>query len=146
MKKVFLLIGHSNWGKSETLYHLTNKNRRKKYFKINEEWFFVRRMSNDDNELSLDKFIKSATKYKSHLIVAFCPTFEKGSAYQLLKELAKNFEINSFVLLHKYDGSNSITKEELKSLKQFGRVEVLEERQEATLRAKGFEDFIVNNL
>ena len=146
MKKAFLLVGHSNWGKSETLYQLTDRNRRKKYFQINDEWFFVRRMSNDDNEESLEKFIKSAWKYKCHLIMAFCPTFEKGKASALLNELSKRFEINTFVLTHKYGGNDSITSKEIKALAKYGIVEELKKKQEATQRAKAFKAFIVDNL
>jgi hypothetical protein len=103
-------------------------------------------MSNDDDEESLRKFIKSADKYQSHLIIAFCPTFKDGSASELLEKLSKNYEINAFVLIQKHDGSDSITKEEIKALKRFGKVEGLEMNQEATQRAKAFRAFILNNL
>lgn len=99
MKKAFLLVGHSNWGKSETLYQLAENNRRKKYYLISGEWFIIRRMSNDDNEESLERFIDSADKYGHHLIIAFCPTFRPGEkAHKMLKKTIRKFRDISFRL------------------------------------------------
>jgi hypothetical protein len=46
--KAFFVVGHKNWGKSETLTALTNGNYHIRNWDIRGESFFVRRMSDDD--------------------------------------------------------------------------------------------------
>ena len=44
--KAFIIVGHSNWGKSRTLRQLTGS-RRRAWIEINDIWIFVSQISND---------------------------------------------------------------------------------------------------
>lgn len=148
MNKAYLIVGHSNWGKSKTLKQLTSNNRRVKYVSISGENFFVRRMSNDDHEKKLLKFVTDATKYKRNLIVAFCPAFDKPrESKKILDILAKDFTLFFFVLKHKYGSDLIISENEIDVLREFGDVSVFNKRnEEAKIRALSFEKYISKNL
>jgi hypothetical protein len=147
MKKAFLMVGHSNWGKSETLAHLTKHNRKKKYVEISGEWFFIRRMSNDDNEEKLMTFIESAHKYNCHLIIAFCPTFQAGEkGHKMLTVLSKDFEIHPFVLMHEYSGTRVIERDEIVELEKYGKCKKYIEQGESTARSIAFKKYINSKL
>ncbi|WP_353164396.1 hypothetical protein [Empedobacter brevis] len=49
MKKIFLYVGHSNFGKSFALKELTNGSSHQKSTLIDGKTFKVRKMSNDDD-------------------------------------------------------------------------------------------------
>jgi hypothetical protein len=146
--KAFLIVGHSNWGKSQTLRKLTSNSRRIKYFDISGANFFVRRMSNDDDEKKLLKFVSDATKYKMNLIVAFCPVFDKNrESRKILDILSKDFSLFFFVLKHKYASDLTISDDETNVLRDFGDVSLYNKRNEAAKsRAKAFGNYIDQHI
>jgi hypothetical protein len=146
MKNVFLVVGHSNWGKSETLKKLTSNNRRLKYFMIDGKWYFIKRMSNDDDETGLIEFIdKKAKSIKHDLIIAFCPEFEKPrKSKTILDKLSKRYNLNCFVIRYSYYGNSKVSDAEIRVLKDYGRVIVFESKSEAHVRAKALEGFIIS--
>lgn len=89
--KAFFVVGHKNWGKSETLKELTDGNWRFHWFEINEEWFFFQRMSNDDIP---DEFHERLDKLdpedKPLVIIALCPTFDDEEQRNGLIKHSKN--------------------------------------------------------
>jgi hypothetical protein len=147
MKKAFLVVGRSNWGKSETLKQLTAGNRRLKYFQLDDQWYFIKRMSNDDDEKGLIKFIdKNADIINHDLIIAFCPEFEKPRDGNLiLKKLSKKYELLFFVIKHNYKQTDEISQDEIKIIKWYGLVNVYKEKKEAFVRAKALASFVKAN-
>lgn len=148
MNKAYLIVGHSNWGKSKTLKQLTSNSRRVRYFSISGEDFFIRRMSNDDFEKKLLKFVTDATKYKRNLIIAFCPAFDKSrESKKILDILSKDFTLFFFVLKHKFGSDLTISKNEIDVLRKYGDVSVFNKRnEEDKIRALSFEKYITKNL
>ncbi len=55
--KVVCLVGHENWGKSETLYYLVEESYHRAWIQINNVDIFIRHMSNDDQPDSFINFI-----------------------------------------------------------------------------------------
>ena len=147
--RVFLVVGHSNWGKSRTLRALTNGVLTKglhPWITIDERQFFVRMMSNDDvpssNPTSYPTLIHNLTPEQiPFVIMAYCP--EKDSSSPLITALAKKYEIFAWVLEHKYDCKESIKESEIKALRKFGMVECYTPKHtEAEARATALVQFI----
>lgn len=147
LKKIFLYVGHSNWGKSFVLKSITDNNSRKKIKDIAGNRFRVRKMSNDDNETKLLEFVKSvsSSKYHYHLI-AYCPRQEVSSeSKEILDILSSSGELFFFIQKMKYGGKAEITTNEISSLEQYGRVEVLKDDLEYSERAARLKEFIHEN-
>ena len=145
--KIAFVVGHSNWGKSQTLLALTGGNYRKRRTEINDVEFFVRRMSNDDRPSSFIKRMKSIDpKVWPHVIAALCPNFddeERVSTESILVGLRKKgYELFFWVIQHQYGTSKTVASNELTVLRRYGKMEVLAERCEADVRAKEFKSFI----
>jgi hypothetical protein len=150
LKQAFILVGHSNWGKSQTLIKLTNDKHQIRNHEINNKRIFIRRMSNDDNEKGLLNFVKTKLDSKNKIILTFCPSFAKkdSKAEEILNALNQDFILFFFVLKNKYGKhkGKTITNNEIQQLNNFGKSEVLAGIKESVERAKKFEDFIKNNL
>ncbi|MEI9918162.1 MAG: hypothetical protein WDO14_05095 [Bacteroidota bacterium] len=146
MRKAFILIGHSNWGKSKTLKSLIGSVR-VTHWTIKGVDFFVRRISNDDDEESLINFVDKRTVNKGNIIITFCPSFDKGKQVEaILKKLKKDFSLHFFVLKHKYRSDEIIPDTEVAVLKKYGSVYVYPKDTEAAERARAFKAFIADNL
>lgn len=143
-KKVFLYVGHANWGKSEVLRNITDDNSRKKIINIKGELFRVRKMSNDDDEKKLLEFVKTvAHSYYEYYIIAYCPKQEISKrAKEILDILRLSSELFFFVQKKQFLSEEEITSIEIASMKKYGQVQVLEGKMEFNLRAKKFINFI----
>jgi len=74
--KAFVVVGHSNWGKSRTLRQLTGS-KRKAWIQIKDFRIFIRRMSNDDIAKDLKEFLeKIDPNFKRIIIITLCPNFD----------------------------------------------------------------------
>lgn len=146
-KKAFFVVGHSNWGKSHTLRHLTGGNVRKRRVELEGEVFYIRRMSNDDDETKLLEFVTNEINKKgNHAIIAFCPVFEAGrQSKEILEILKKDFDLYFFVIKHEFKGDRVVTTQEIEILTQYGKYEVLNERIESSERTERLKAFILNN-
>ncbi len=157
MKKVFVYVGHSNWGKSRALRIIAGDSNRRMIVEINGEIYLLKRMSNDDVGLKLLEWVKKFKNSKyQRFIIAFCPRVDdkKGRAVkghkaaveilEALKQITQ--EIYFFVQRQKFtDPKRIITDEEIDWLKGYGKVEILEGKIEDKLRADRFKKFIVRN-
>lgn len=149
-KKAFLVVGHSNWGKSWTLRKLTNDNVRQTRISINEQGFFIRRISNDDNPDSLLKFAQKGIHNKgNNVILTFCPNFEKKESKEILELLNPHFELHFFVIKYqqhpKKDGVVSDT--EIKELRKYSdKSEIYSKKDLPKNIADDFQKFIQANL
>jgi hypothetical protein len=143
--KAFVLVGHSDWGKSRTLQRLISP---KKY-----GWWeykpgvgiFVKTMSNDDIVDSLVNFAKNTTPtIKKIIIIALCPDFEnpEKKTEVILDILKEKYELSFFVLAGKYDQTAQVLPGEIESLKKYGTVRSLNKPMEDTERAKEFRALI----
>lgn len=143
---VIFVVGHENWGKSKTLRALTNDNYQVKKKTVGEIEFFIRRMSNDDDQDGYFKFMKLLDpKYKPNLVAALCPNFERPGArtVDVLEILIKKgYTLNFWVIENQYGTENSVTGAEIKSLNSYGTVEIFSKLAESNVRAKAFEAFI----
>jgi len=146
--KVVFVVGHSNWGKSQTLRALTNDNYRVRRTSISGVEYFVRRMSNDDlPESFIDWMVTVNPERWPNILAALCPDFEASekqtaTVLQVLKD--KVYKL-FFWVLHKKFGSNEFIKpSEISNLRAFGKVEVIEDEWEAPVRGKKFKDFITS--
>ena|GEM_PF-1124542 len=143
-KKIFLYVGHSNWGKSFVLKQITDNNARKKIKILFDKIFRVRKMSNDDDEEKLLEFVKRIEKssYRYYLI-AFCPRQNKSNrTKEILSILAKSCDLFFFIQKNQFGSTNIIKEEEIESLNEFGIVNVLDENMEYPQRAEKFLNFI----
>ena len=147
--KAFVVVGHSNWGKSATLKALTNNSRFPKWIRIKGQDIFVRRMSNDDDPHSLLKFLKRQRNQLEALLLTLCPEFQEPSrrTLEILKLLDKHFDqIVFWVLKKKYGGTSEVTQNEIRSLRRFGRGVVFSRSAEARVRAAVLRRFIAGNV
>lgn len=155
MKKVFMYVGHSDWGKSFALKKLTNNSSKVKRCTINGEHIFVRKMSNDDDSGKLLQFVKKISlKWQKNFIIAYCPkqdnlvggqeTAKIKEAKDILNELHKSCELYFFVQEAKYNNpQEQITVQEMQYLYQIGKqVFILKGQNQDVDRAKSFEQFI----
>ena len=148
MPKAFIIVGHSNWGKSRTLRQLTDSPRRAR-IEINGISIFVKRMSNDDIPQSLINFLKKVDpNAKGIIIIALCPNFDDPSrkTEQILKLLKNKYTPYFFVLKKRYLHDEEVTHAEIQALRSFGTVWVLEQRAEDSARANAFRTFIESHL
>ncbi len=140
------LVGHEDWGKSETLYHLVGRSRNKGWIKINNIDVFVRHMSNDDIPESFIDFINKVTpERKRNIVVALCPNFSEPTARteHVLRTLRqKHYDIHFWVLQFKYGTSYGITLTEIDNLRAYGQVEIYAGRDEAEARARLFSEYL----
>jgi len=150
MKKAFIYVGHSDWGKSFALKKLTNNSSKVKSCNINGQHIFVRKMSNDDDSDKLLKFVKGIVrKWQQNFIIAYCPKQDVNSqAKEILDELYKSCELYFFIQEEKYnDPQRKITPKELKYLDQIGKqLFILRGQNQDLGRAKSFEQFIKQYL
>lgn len=148
MKQFFLYVGHSNFGKSFALKEITNGKSRQKTLLINGKAFMVRKMSNDDDEKSLLKFVeKIKNSNYSHYIIAFCPKQEYSEkAKEILEVLKQSGNLFFFVQKNSFKDDREIEDAEINSLKGYGTVEVMEGKKEAAIRAVTFRKFIDVNF
>lgn len=148
-KKVFIYVGHSNWGKSMALKMLTEGNSRKKNTFISDYYVKVRKMSNDDDGKKLLEHVREIPQTNcNRFIIAFCPncppiTGESTIGLEILLELQKTNELFFFVQKEKFnDSTQQITQDEINWISSFGKVQILSGQNSNLVRANEFEDFI----
>lgn len=155
-KKVFMYVGHSNWGKSKALKVLTN-NSQQRTVQLGKFIVSVKRMSNDDIGKELLKFVnKIPTLQFQRFVLAFCPkkpsddgnlTTEQNIALEILTTLKNTNEIFFFVQEEKYNSSTRlITQQEIDWLKEFGTVHILKGQNDDVDRASKFKTFITKHI
>lgn len=85
-KKVFLYVGHSNWGNSFVLKNVTYNNSRIKKKMLFGKEFRVRKMSNDDDEQKLLSFVKTVATYKYdyHLHVIYSSLCKRNNFIRII--------------------------------------------------------------
>lgn len=151
MKKgqAFIVVGHRHWGKSTTLRELASG---KLSVVLSAYKLFIKRMSNDDPPVSrLLKFIlKQIRLSRRYLIIALCPDFDTENTITTVLDTLKDYDLNFWVIKHSQDPNRparEITDQELKALRQHGKVEVFP-RKEATAKqiADKFRAFIEESL
>jgi len=147
MKKpqAFLVVGHSNWGKSRTVRALTGD--RWGRVSLIGHTFFVRLMSNDDLPLArYQSFIRRLRPARDPLVVApYCP--EQSRNNPLLRTWAERYSLRFWVLEHSYVGDRRITAEEIAQLRRYGSVDVFPRcGAEATDRARALTRFIASHV
>lgn len=149
MKKAFIYVGHSHWGKSWTLRVLTNGKKDKKTFVLEGIWFWVRKMSNDDEaEGLLGEIMKIPASWYDHFVLAYCPShLTDDLAREILEELGIHCKPHFFVQDQRFGHpSRRIPEEEITALREIGVVEVLSGQHEYTVRAARFLKFIQRHL
>lgn len=143
--KIVCLVGHEDWGKSETLYYLVGS-RYKRWIEVDGVEVFVRHMSNDDITPSFVNLIKDLQPDRERCaILALCPDFKrKGKKTEwILNTLRdKGYQLYFWVLYRKYRSSEVVTAEEIGKLEIYGEVEVYKEESEAQVRAKALETYL----
>jgi hypothetical protein len=145
-RSIVFVVGHGDWGKSKTLKSLTNENWRKKYVKISNHEFFIRRMSNDDKPKGYFDFMKSLSPEKKELLIAaLCPNFERENAQteeilNLLKE--KGYHLYFWVIECQFGTNEKIKPDEVSKLRDFGDVYVLSTKESSDMRAKILQTYI----
>lgn len=157
MKKVFIYVGHSNWGKSRALKIITGNNSHQKTVRIAQYNVRVRKMSNDDDSSGLYDWVKTfPMQAYDRFIIAFCPnispisgeaTKEQNIALDVLIELQKTNTLYFFVQEEKFNfPQDKITNQEITLLRTFGTVQTLSGQNPDTTRAAEFHKFITLNI
>jgi predicted ATP-dependent endonuclease of OLD family len=148
--KAFVVVGHNNWGKSQTLRALTDGNWHIKWTTIGGKDFKVKRMSNDD--LPADHLVNFLTEIDKKdipfIIITLCPAFGKKDrkTEKILKLLCAKYRAFFWVMKRKADTSEEIDNADIRKLRQFGKVEVFRDNAEPDVRARRFKRFIKENL
>ena len=146
--KIAFVVGHKNWGKSQTLRSLTGGDTHQTRLRIGDVEFFIRRMSNDDLPESFIKRMKTINPaYWPMVIAALCPDFEdEGAATHTILETlrGKGYGLFLWVMERQYGTSNVIAAGDILRLRRFGEVEVMAGASEAEARARKFRAFISN--
>jgi len=144
--RIVFVVGHSHWGKSQTLRELTAGNHRVRRTAIDRSEFFIRRMSNDDR---LREYLRRMGSLDPaswpYVIAALCPRFDGANSIEdLLDELrTRGYRLFFWVIEQQYGKpENSVSSGEMQELRRFGRVEVLVGQHEAASRAKKLKAFI----
>lgn len=144
--KAFLVVGHKQWGKSRTLKALTDENHRIRSISIGDCSLFIRRMSNDDKPNDFRALVRKLRPAQhGDAILAFCPVFDEDAG-EILADLKEYYDIHSFVLRHSFDGERHISAEEIAALREFGPVQLFENRAEPADRAEALRAFIERHL
>ncbi len=114
MRKVFLLTGFNNWGKSYLIEELFNGRKRfyhDKLYSYSGFKFCVQSQSNDDfgqkgYENIIEKRLNRLAKAKldpSHIFTAFCPTKEpRNDSAAIISKLYSSDEVNIIAIEHKW--------------------------------------------
>lgn len=153
-KRCFILVGHSHWGKSETLSALTNFLPRRRHIvipSINPDLTaYVRRASNDDNEAALLRFSSTIALRvrQDYLVITFCPKLKAKRACQtILTNLREQYDLYFFVLMEDYWQEREITEEELSFMNEFATdLRRFYGHHEREVRAEHFATYVRNNL
>jgi hypothetical protein len=149
MKKVFLLVGHENFGKSRTLVKLT-ESKNSQHIVIDNKWFALKRKSNDDIGKDLLKYVKEVLGNKNckYILLCFCPDFKEPKKYsiQILETLRKECELYFFVLMKQFGGNSVVSLNEIGELKKYGNVFQYEESDDANDRADALIKYIKENI
>ena len=156
-KKVFIYVGHSNWGKSKALKVLTGGSSHQKVIKISGQIVRVRKMSNDDDGKKLLAWVKNIPRINyQKFIIAFCPkptplieepTLEQNNSLDILLELQKTNELFFFIQKEQYNNpTQQISQDEINWMSTFGIVNILLGHKDDSIRAAEFEKFIKLNI
>lgn len=128
--KAFAVVGHKQWGKSETLKALSSGNAHARRQVIKSREFFIRHMSNDDYPRSFYALINSLDPARwPYVIAAMCPTFvdkkQRAVLIETLRSFKKRYELFFFVLRTDYHRhKRRISDDEIRNLERFGTVRV----------------------
>lgn len=144
--KVAFVVGHAQWGKSQTLRALTDGSYRQRRCLIGGVEFFIRRMSNDDDPESFVELMKTIDPtVEPNIIAALCPNFQdkKAATKTVLAALhKKGYQLFFWVMESQYGTNATITAKDISHLRTFGKVEVMSGVHEAEVRAKEFKRFV----
>lgn len=140
--QAFFVVGHSNWGKSQTLRALTLRHQ-VRYWSVGHRNFFIRRMSNDDYLDRWADFVQQLDpKSVPYVIIALCPNED---AIRVLERLKGKYDLYFWVIRHSYGDARMISSKEEQALRALGAVQVLEERHDSAGRADAFMKFVAAN-
>lgn len=146
--KAFIVVGHSNWGKSRTLRQLTGSKRRS-WIQLKDVWIFIRRMSNDDIAEDLLKFLeKIVPEEKNVIIITLCPNFAdpERKTNEIIRILNDKYTPFFFVLKNRYSNDAVVSEEEISTLKTVGFLEVLLGKVVDSERARSLKKFIEKHI
>lgn len=149
MTKAFIVVGHSNWGKSATLKALTGGKIQIRYFHIAERKIFVRRMSNDDFSEKFREFCETLDPIeRNYLLATLCPDFDDPRKHTAvsLEILKRKYRLHFFVLRYKFDKRAQITEKEITKLSHYGSVFSYEKKSEPMERANALREYIKANI
>lgn len=145
--KVVFVVGHSNWGKSQTLRALTDDSHRVRRTEIAGIEYFIRRMSNDDQPEGFVKRMKAMRPdRRPQILAALCPDFDdrkKDTAAVLQSLRDSGYKLYFWVLARQYGKNGQIHPAEISRLRSFGKVEIFDEVAEANVRARKFKAYII---
>ncbi|MCL5028598.1 MAG: hypothetical protein M1480_06210 [Bacteroidetes bacterium] len=148
MNDAIAVVGHENWGKSFTLKRFIGS-AHKHWIEVNNKWFYVKHMSNDDISGKLFEWVENfIKKYKDKdygLIFAFCPDFEnKEKKTKAILNLLKDFDITIrfFILDKSYNTKEVINRTDIQELKKYGKICSVDGANKSTNRAKKLLEFI----
>ena len=137
--QAFFVVGHKNWGKSQTLKALTGAHQVRR-FTVGTRTFWIRRMSNDDRESEWLNLVRGLDpSSKPSVILTMCPT---TTAYNALRELSSRYALFFWIIQQSYGDERVVSLEQEQSLRALGTTDVLTGRVEAGERAAAFRRFI----
>jgi len=140
--RAFFVVGNEEWGKSSTLKALTGGITQKRYIKITDRWFFIRRMSNDDIPDSWEIFIKGLDpKEKPDVIIALCPAEPALPFLRILQK--RGFTLFFWIIRRRCDGKpGDLSDVEIERFKGLGWIEFCHQPADPNRRAAQLKKFI----
>jgi hypothetical protein len=122
-KKVFLITGFNNWGKTSIIQKIFD---RKKFGKLeayelpdSKYKFVVQQNSNDDLNIAIfTGVVKEKLEANENLVCAFCPTTKSSNnsnnSKDFLVDTLNEYDIYILYIVHKWDNHASLNIEEIK--------------------------------
>lgn len=144
-RNAIFVVGHRNWGKSQTLLALTD-GVRVHHWEYDGFNLYVKRMSNDDKPTGLLDFSRTLRPATNpNVVMALCPNFHDAEAKTetILHAIRHHrYRMWFWVIANAYQGDRRVSDGEIARLSEYGTAEVVQERWEAAQRGRALATYI----
>jgi hypothetical protein len=148
--KMIFVVGHTDWGKSETLRYLVGDSRHLSRVVWESIPLYVRHMSNDDVPEVFYNFIEEADPvWKPCVVAPLCPNLPEAEPrlQRTLDSLkSKGYSLYFWVMVHQFNTELTVTPQEIEWLRTHGLITLYSGKAEARERAETLKPYILGLL
>ena len=147
MKNAFVVVGHEDFGKTQTMLALKGPTYRYcKIIPINGIDYWTRTRSNDDIGKEVLGALNKQKNNGRHIIIVLCPNFTDPAKYtvDILNLLQAHYKIFFFVLKKQFGRSGEVSVSEIAQLQGYGTVQICLPEDQA-IRATELTKLIIAN-